>query len=232
MVTHSDSEGPWLFGEWLPAAGLELDVVKMHEGDELPPLDGYAALLVLGGAMGAYDSATVPWLEPVMALLREAVARDLPTLGVCLGAQLIAHGCGGFVQPGEQGPELGIRLLAKRDVAGNDPVFGPLPMTPVAVQWHFDEIAELPPGATLLASSTRYPHQAFRVGRHVYGVQFHPEAPPELVARWAAKDSDELAQAGLDAELLLAAVDGVADELVEVWRPVLERFAALALAAG
>src|SRR3712207_8806018 len=70
-----------------------------------------------------------------------------------------------------------------------DPLFRPLPLSPDVIQFHHDEIAELPRGATLLASNPAYAHQAFRVGRHVYGLQFHIETTPEMVAQWAEQDT-------------------------------------------
>ena len=92
------------------------------------------------------------------------------------------------MRTGVDGPEVGATLVAKRDAADADPVFGPLPLSPDVIQWHHDEIAELPTGATLLASNPFYANQAFRVGRHVYALQFHIETTPEQVRQWAADD--------------------------------------------
>jgi GMP synthase-like glutamine amidotransferase len=134
---------------------------------------------------------------------------------------------GGRVRPGADGPELGARLVAKRDAAVDDPVFGELPLSPVVVQWHWDEISELPPGAQLLAASPRYPHQAFRVGRAAYGLQFHIETPPDMVRAWAAADAEGVRAAGLDPDALADRAVDVLPEIEEVWRPAVERWAAV-----
>ncbi|MGZ6793045.1 MAG: type 1 glutamine amidotransferase [Mycobacteriales bacterium] len=223
VVTHTESEDPGHLARWLPEEGLALEVVEPWRGDALPDgLDGYAALVVMGGPQQAYDDGSAPWLRHTKALLREAVGTSLPTFGVCLGAQLLAEATGGRVAPGEAGPELGAKLVARRDLAGNDPLFWDLPLSPVVVQWHWDAVTELPPGATLLMSGTTYPHQAFRVGERAWGIQFHVEAYPALVERWAA-ELDGGGQAVLDRTL------PELEEVEQVWGEVLRRFARLAV---
>lgn len=223
VVTHVEAEGPGHLADWLPAEGLALSVVSPWRGEPLPAsLDGYAALVVMGGPQQAYDDS-LPWLAETLALLREGVAAAVPTLGVCLGAQLLAVACGGRVEPGSAGPELGAGLVAKRDVAGADPLFWDLPLSPPVVQWHHDAVVDLPPGATLLMSGSRYPHQAFRVGSAAWGMQFHVEADAEMVAAWVAADS-------VDPSVLARTVPEL-DDVAEVWGEVLRRFARLAVGA-
>ena len=221
LVVQSDpAEGPGLLADWLPAAGLELDVLRAYDGDPVPERVEGDALIVLGGPYEAYDDTSAPWLPATRALLRSAVAERVPVLAICLGAQLLAEATGGVVEPGESGPELGARLVAKRDVAGADPLVWDTPMSWICVQWHWDAITELPPGATLLAGSTRYPHQMFRVGERAWGMQFHVGATEEQVRDWVA-DTEGAADALLDrtvAEL---------PEVAALWQPVLERFAAV-----
>ena len=98
-----------------------------------------------------------------------------PTLGVCLGGQLLAAATGGTVRKGADGPEIGAYLTAKRDAAMDDPLFADVPMTPDVMQYHYDVVATLPQGAVLLLSSTGYPNQAWRQGPAAWGVQFHLE---------------------------------------------------------
>jgi GMP synthase-like glutamine amidotransferase len=223
VITHTESEDPGHLSTWLPEAGLDLEVVSPWLGEPLPPsLDGYDALVVMGGPQQAYDDGSAAWLARTKELLQEAVAAGLPTFGVCLGAQLLAEACGGRVEPGADGPELGARLVAKRDIAGADPLFWDLPLSPVVVQWHWDSVVELPPGATLLMSGSTYPHQAFRVGERAWGIQFHVEADAAMVGRWAASAGDEVGPGVLERTV------GELDDVAEVWGEVLRRFARLA----
>ena len=216
-------------GEWLREAGLELDERHQGPGEPLPQsLDGYDALVVLGGPQSALDDeATSPELAPVRELLGQALAADLPTLAICLGAQLLAQVGGGSTRVGADGPEVGATLVAKRDAADADPVFGPVPLSPDVIQWHHDEIAELPRGATLLASNPHYPNQAYRIGAHVYGLQFHIETTPEMVRAWAGSDPVGVAASPLDAETLCARATAAHDDVAAAWEPFAGRFARL-----
>ncbi|SEL47050.1 GMP synthase-Glutamine amidotransferase [Blastococcus sp. DSM 46786] len=229
VVVPSETDPPARLGEWLRAAGLELDERRLGLGAELPAtLEGYGGLLVLGGPQSSMDDeATSPELVGVRELLRQALAADLPTLAVCLGAQLLAQVGGGRTRVGAEGPEVGATLVAKRDAADADPVFRPLPLSPDVIQWHHDEISELPAGATLLAGNPHYPHQAYRVGTAVYGLQFHIETTAEMVRAWAASDPVGVAASPLDVEMLCARADAAHDDLAEVWRPFAGRFADL-----
>jgi GMP synthase-like glutamine amidotransferase len=214
VVEPAVSDPVGRLGEWLVEGGVELDV-----GTDARPLDGYAGLAVLGGPQSANDSE----LEPLRQLLRDAVTAELPTLGVCLGAQRLAAAHGGRVEPSPDGPEIGAQLIAKRAAASTDPLFGPLPITPDVVQWHFDAITRLPPGAVQLASSPVCEHQAFRLGRLAWGIQFHIETTPDVVRAWAAKDARRLPDHELDLTLIRAIA--VHDDLAEVWRPFAHAFA-------
>ncbi|MCW2725173.1 MAG: putative glutamine amidotransferase [Frankiales bacterium] len=228
VVTHEESGPVGTFGDWFPAAGIELDLLEPWRGDALPErVDAHDALIVLGGSQQAYDDRSAPWLRATKDLLRAALADDVPVLGICLGGQLLAEAAGGRVAPGAEGPEIGPRLIAKRDAAGDDPLFERIPLSPMVIQWHWDAIVDLPPGAVLLAASPRYPHQAFRVGQKAYGLQFHIETPPELVVAWAAADAEALRELGFDPVTVVERSVDVLPEIEEVWRPFVERFAAL-----
>jgi GMP synthase (glutamine-hydrolysing) len=224
VVQNADDDPLGPVGDWLTEAGVELDVRNLESGATLPDdLTGYAGLLVLGGSASAVDDARAPWLPAVRGLLRDAVAGEVPTLGICLGGQLLAVANGGTVRPNPDGPEFGAQLIAKRAAAGTDPLFGPLPITPDVVQWHFDAITALPPGAIVLAGSPMCDVQAFRLGRLAWGVQFHIETTPALVRQWAASDSAALE--GYDVEQILSRTDAVHADLAEVWQPFVAAFA-------
>ncbi|MFI9006859.1 type 1 glutamine amidotransferase [Actinosynnema sp. NPDC053489] len=228
LVVQPDHDDPLgRLGEWLTAAGAELDVVRPYEGPVPDSLDGYRGLVVLGGAMGPLDDADHPWLADVRRLLSHAVSRRVPVLAICLGAQLLAAATGGQVRRNPLGPELGMGLVAKRDVAGEDPLFADLPWTPDVLQFHFDEVVLLPPTSVLLASSPKCANQAFRVGEHAYGLQFHIETTPEVVLRWAAGYSGE-AGGGLPRSLDPDRLAAGHEDIQEVWQPFAERFVRLA----
>ncbi|HKC28927.1 MAG TPA: type 1 glutamine amidotransferase [Jatrophihabitans sp.] len=221
VVQNDASDPPARLGEWLAEVGLDLHVVS---GPDLPAdLDGFAGLVVLGGAMGATDDDVAPWLPRARALLREAVTNELPTLAVCLGAQLLAVAHGGRVELNPEGPELGAQLVAKRGAASTDPLFGSLPITPDVIQWHYDAITALPPGAVQLASSPISENQAYRLGRLAWGVQFHIETTPEIVREWAAEDAANLIDYDLDE--MLRRMNRLDDDIVDVWRPFAHAFA-------
>ncbi|MEN3358990.1 MAG: hypothetical protein V7637_2972 [Mycobacteriales bacterium] len=231
VVQNSAGDEVARLGDWLREAGLLLDVLRPYQGHAVPATpDGYTAVIVLGGSMTAWDDEAAPWLPATRDLLRTATARDVPVLGVCLGAQLLAAALGGRVERGADGPEIGPALVAKRDVAARDRLFGPVPFTPDVLQWHWDAITALPPDATLLASSTRYPHQAFRVRERTWGVQFHIETTAEMVRDWGVEDAAALAGIGIDVAALLSRrdLDEVHADLAEVWQPFAARFVEVA----
>jgi GMP synthase-like glutamine amidotransferase len=232
VVVPSETDPPARLGGWLRAAGLELDERHLDAGDDLPAnLDGYDGLLVLGGPQSSMDSAEKsPELVGVRELLSQALTADLPTLGICLGAQLLAQVGGGRVRVAVDGPEVGATLVAKRDAADADPVFGPVPLSPDVIQWHHDEISELPTGATLLAGNPYYPHQAYRVGRHVYGLQFHIETTPEMVREWAEGDPVGVGASPHDLETICARAAAAHPDVEDVWAPFAGRFAELVTA--
>ena len=163
VLQHIACEPPAAFEDELRSRGLDVTRVELDEGDPLPDWREFPAIVVMGGPMGAYDEADHPWLVEEKRALRDAVEADVPVWGVCLGAQLLASALGARVYPGEQ-PEVGLLPVHLTGEAADDPVFRDAPSSFPALQWHGDTF-DLPDGATLLASSPAYPHQAFRVGR-------------------------------------------------------------------
>ncbi|MBB5156177.1 type 1 glutamine amidotransferase [Saccharopolyspora phatthalungensis] len=213
-------------GEWLLAAGADLDVVLPAEQQLPADFAGHQGLVVLGGKMGVYDDADHPWLAEVRALLSKAVSQRVPVLAICLGAQLLAAATGGQVRAARKGPEAGTLLVAKRDAAAEDPLLGPVPLTPDVLQFHTDEITMLPPSAQLLASSPKCDNQAFRVGDCAYGLQFHIETTPDVVLDWA-RQSPEVAATIRPGQLEPEHLHEFHADLAETWRPVAERFVRL-----
>src|SRR6185312_15633927 len=183
VVEHAEHEGPGLVGAALHGGGVRIELVRRWAGDALPSRDGagYDLVLVLGGAM----SANEPWLDDEAALLAAATRAGRLTVGLCLGAQLLARGLGARVYPGEI-PEIGIFPITLSDAGRAEPLVAGLDGATV-FHWHHDTFT-LPPGATLLASSARYAHQAYRVGARGFGVQFHPECDRATRIDWATRD--------------------------------------------
>jgi len=225
VVQHLEPEGPVLIGEALRAAGVEVVVVRPDRGEAIPAsvdgLDGVDGLVVMGGPMSAGGDDGFPSRRAELALLRAAVEAEVPTLGVCLGAQLLAAAGGGQV---EAGPELevGWGTVTLSDAAAADPLLaGVGPEVPV-LHWH-GETFTLPPGAVLLASSARYPHQAFRLGPAAWGLQFHLEVDAAAVTRFVTAfgaEADDPQQIVEDADVWLA-------RSAAVQATVLDRFARL-----
>ena len=225
MVEPSDVAAVDRLGGWLADAGAYLSECRPAIDGIPEGLDGVDAVVCMGGEMGTYDDADHPWLAPLRWLLADAIARRLPVLGVCFGGQLLAAATGGAVQRAIRGPEAGTLLIAKRDAAAHDPLFAQLPLTPDVIQFHYDEISRLPPGATLLASSPQYPNQAFRVGAAGYGLQCHIETSPATVLSWAHRDAAGVFPAGqLDPDHL----ERVHADMTQAWQPFAARFVALA----
>lgn len=223
IVQHTASEGMGWLQEWLPAAGLDVHPTHPYLGHRVPPTVEGDALVVMGGPMGANDDDVAPWLPAVRDLLATAVADGVPTLGICLGAQLLAVACGGSVERGAAGPEIGLGAV---DVTAADELFTP-GRIPV-LQWHYDTVTVLPDDATLLASSASYRVQAFRVGEVAWGVQFHPEATLPMVAEWANAEAAAVRAAqDREPEALVAEVAGVEYELVAAGEAIAQRFAKL-----
>jgi GMP synthase-like glutamine amidotransferase len=228
VVEHERGTGPGYVGEVLVEAGLELDLRRPYAGDALPDdLRDHQALLVLGGSPNPYDDAATPWLGRVRALVAEALDRELPTLGICLGGEILAMVAGGRVQPAVDAVEVGLYPLELTDAGRDDPLFGGLPARVPAVEWHVEEIAALPPGSVALCSTERFANQAFRVGACAWGTQFHPEVLSDMAADWAEPESAEMRLAGVTAGSVVAAVAAAEPELRSAWGGLARRWAAV-----
>lgn len=221
-VVQHDADVPLdLFTDWLD--GVQIRTVRAWAGDAIPDVTHVGAgLLVLGGRMNAHDDLVAPWLPATRALLAAAVAARVPTLGICLGAQLLAVACGGRVQvAAPPGLESGVADIHWRPDAARDPLVGALAAertTPVPIL-HGDVVVDLPPSAVWLGSSDMYAYQAFRLGS-AWGVQFHPEAGADLLGRWADG-------AGVDAAAIREAYAARESEISAAGRAFAARFASL-----
>jgi GMP synthase (glutamine-hydrolysing) len=230
LVIQNDPLNPVLLvGDWLSQRGITLDIIAACDGESVPSVvpSGVDGIISLGGAMNANADDVAPWLPDQRALLADAVARDIPVLGLCLGGQLLAAATGGRVDLGAQ-PEIGI-VMVDRTPAGNlDPVMGALPAdSVVATHWHQDHITALPSDAVVLLTNDTCPVQAFRVGKFGYGLQMHPEASPELFASWDTSDDEVLTRFGIAPADAIADVFAHDDALRATWEPVIAAWADL-----
>jgi GMP synthase-like glutamine amidotransferase len=180
VLQHVDVDAPALVAVALEDAGVEVVVHRIDRDGPPPALDGHDALVVMGGPQSAHSDDRFPTRRAELDLMADAVAREVPVLGVCLGAQMLAEATGGRALRGDNGLEVGWAEVTVTGAVDGDELFGRAPATFAPLHWHGDTVV-LPEAAALLASSSLYPNQAFRVGRRAWGVQFHVEADRALV---------------------------------------------------
>ncbi len=202
VVQHLDRETPGLFRDLSQKYGMAFHVIRVDLGEPLPSLVKGDGLLVLGGPMGVGDlhNPALPWLQDEVCLIQDALQHQIPFVGVCLGAQLLAHAAGGGVEPllGGDPPrplaEVGWSPITSSLEAAHQPITANF-MEPLDVlHWHGDRIL-LPKTATVLASSERCREQLFRIGALAYGLQFHVEVEDGDVLRWISEDNDFICSA-------------------------------------
>jgi len=193
----------WI-AEGMGVAHDALDVVSPFEGEALPDAAAPPAVIVTGSP--AMVSAREAWSERSAEWLAGVVQRGTPVLGICYGHQLLAHGLGGRVGANPRGREIGtvrVRLLPE---AKSDALLGVLDSQIDAQQSHSESVLELPPGARRLAENDHDPHQAYAIGEHVWGVQFHPEFDGDVIRAYLEARAEPLRAEGLDPEAIAAAV--------------------------
>lgn len=191
VVDHDGISGPGMIGERAVERAVGLHTVVPNRGDVFPPARDFDFLYVGGAPWSLWDAEIAHWAEAELALLRDAVAADVPVLGVCFGAQALAAALGAEVAKAPR-KHIGWATVESRYPDLVHP--GPW------LHWHGDAFA-LPPGARLLAAGDTGP-QAFAHGRHL-AVQFHPEATREVITPWVELSRDELSALGIDGDALL-----------------------------
>jgi GMP synthase-like glutamine amidotransferase len=201
VLQHAPHEGPSRLRSAFERAGYSIEVLRLDLGTPVPgTTDGIDALLVLGGSMGVGDlgDPRYPFLGPEISLLERAVASDFPTLGICLGSQLLARAAGARVYPNQRGNsvvrEVGWGAVHFTRAASEEPVLSGLDAAEIMLHWHGDTF-DLPRDAVLLASTLHCPHQMIRLKTRLFGVQFHPELDAGDIERWVVEDADYVAGA-------------------------------------
>jgi len=198
IVQHIECEGPGYLGDFLHGNGIEYEIVRMYEGEQLP--DIFDVLIVLGGPMNVYEEERYPYLKGLNTTIKNFATGGGFYLGFCLGGQLLAKALGAKVRR-NQTKEIGnfeIQLTAR---GVEDPLFKGFDTVFPALEWHGDTF-EIPEGALQLVESALCANQAFRF-KNAYGLQFHLEATPEMLAEWVNVYEDELTEEGIDAVALI-----------------------------
>lgn len=184
VFQHIACEHPGVFRDLMRDAGVAWDAVELDAGEAIPDLDGYDALLSMGGPMDVWQVSEHPWLEPEMAAIRDWVGADRPFLGFCLGHQLLAAAMGGEVGPAAV-PEIGVMPVEITEEGREHWFFRHCPRRMMSLQWHSAEVTAPPPGAVVLARSDACPVNAMALGENAASVQFHIEITDTTVAEWA-----------------------------------------------
>lgn len=207
------------FSDWIRDGlgdGVSVRHIDAREAESYPDPSDIAGVVISGSHDMVSDREA--WSERLAQWMKQCVDADKPVLGICYGHQLLAHAMGGHVGNLPEGPEVGTREIQLSEGAQEDALLRNLPQRFPAQLVHYQSALRLPPGATLLASSTAEPHQAFRVGKNGWGVQFHPEFSPKAMRGYIERMSNQLDNSAQ----LLAEVEASPDAA-----GILRRFAAL-----
>jgi GMP synthase-like glutamine amidotransferase len=198
VIKHVDIEGPGLIEDCLRQENIPHQILTLESGLPLPKLDHFTHVVILGGPMNVYEEDRYPFLRVEDLFIKEAIQRGKSILGICLGAQLIAKALGAkvFKAPAK---EIGWRDVSLTRIGSIDPFFSQLPKRFWVFQWHEDTF-EIPHNAILIATSAHVPHQAFRYGENVYGIQFHVEVTQRMIREWMETYEEEFE--GLESPLL------------------------------
>ncbi|MEZ6211023.1 MAG: type 1 glutamine amidotransferase [Phycisphaerales bacterium] len=195
VLQHSDICGAGRLGMTLRDHGFKMDIRRVHAGDRVPTdFEGVDGVMSLGGPQNVGEDH--PFMEREYAFLKEAHERQLPVVGICLGAQMIAHALGGDVAK-MAAPEVGFPAMDIGPVGQTDTILAGVAWRSHQFQAHGYEVTKLPAGATLLASSAKCKVQAFRAGMRTYGFQFHPECDKGMARAIATDSAEFLHSAGL-----------------------------------
>jgi GMP synthase (glutamine-hydrolysing) len=184
-LIHQDDAPTGTFADAVRKRGGELMEWNLARGAPPDPLEGFDAVFVFGGGMHVDQDEQHPWLRDEDALIKSLIAEEVPLFGVCLGGQLIAKAAGAHVGPATQ-EEVGWHEVELTPEAAGDPVFAAVPERFEAFQWH-SYAFDLPPGGVALARNP-IGLQAYRIGDHAWGIQFHAEVTREIVAGWLDSD--------------------------------------------
>ena len=222
-LQHVPFESPGSILPWLKQHGASVTSTRLFEAHALPAVDDFDLLVVMGGPMSVNDD--LPWIKPMLELVRDAVRKDVPTLGHCLGGQLMSKALGGEVTR-TRVKEIG---WGQVEVADNNVArewFAPLAAFE-SFHWH-GETFSIPPGATRVLGNAHCANQAFATGRHL-GLQCHIEMTEDLIRSWCKGGADEIRESAAspgvqppakiekNLEARVAALHKLADRIYDRW---------------
>ncbi len=191
IIKHIDIEGPGTIGSFLEDNNISYRVIDIFNGERLPnSLCDVSSVIVLGGPMNVYEEDKYAFLKQEDGFLKEVIEKGLPTLGFCLGAQLIAKAQGALVKKNPQ-KEIGWFNVSLTEKGLSDPLFQGFQEELDVFQWHGDTF-DIPDGAVRLAESGLCANQAYRIGTNIYGLQFHVEVTDVMIYQWIDAYRDEI----------------------------------------
>ncbi|MEM7828235.1 MAG: type 1 glutamine amidotransferase [Candidatus Aenigmatarchaeota archaeon] len=201
ILQHDIAEGPGLLRMLVKESGLVPEICHLYREQRIPShFSDFCSIISLGGPMNVYECDRYPFLLDEEFVIREIIKKEIPFLGICLGAQMLAKACGARVIKGPK-KEIGWGRVILTPHGLDDPLFEGFNREIPVFQWHGDTF-EIPEGGVLLASSELYPHQAIRVGSNAYGIQFHLEITRDMVSEWIEGSREELIKDGIDPEII------------------------------
>lgn len=207
VFQHSEDGSPGRLGVTLRDRGLDLDIRRLWLGDDVPlHTDGVDMVVSLGGPMDVDEISRYAWMQPEIEFMAQAHQREIAVVGVCLGSQILAVALGGSVGPiggGSLSIELGWHEVKSAFGGTIDTLHTGLPWRMVQFHWHRKQVAELPPDAVLLSSSTACKVQAFRCGTRSYGFQYHFEVTRDHIEQWSISSAPDRVAADLTHEQLI-----------------------------
>ena len=181
VLQHINIEHPGIFLDFMEKDKIHIDTIELDEGEKIPKLDSYDAMIVMGGPMDTWQEEAYPWLKTEKEEIHKFVSvMKKPFLGLCLGAQLLSEVVGGKVRK-MKNPEIGVMDIS---IKNTNSIFSGINKNLKVLQWHSYEVCDLPKNTELLASSPLCGVQAFSFG-NAFGLQFHVEQTNETVPQWA-----------------------------------------------
>ncbi|NWF36597.1 type 1 glutamine amidotransferase [Mariprofundus sp. KV] len=226
VMQHLDIEPPALIGEVIAAAGHSLTTIHLDQGEQLPAsVRAFDGCIIMGGPQSANDQSA--YIQAELAWVKEAIAAELPMLGICLGAQIMARAAGAVITPS---PARELGWFPVYHTVENDPLFAAMPEGMAVFQWH-GETFSLTDAMTLIATHPQVPAQAFRLGRAQYGLQFHIEVSEAIIEMWIAHGESEREALGIEGisllhretSLYLAAMQQFCRAMVGNWLTEIQR---------